>query len=124
MPAIWRTVVCVNTTGWSNRILGLNCRDRVYRVGTADRLGARLREADVADLAGVHELGHRSDRVLDRRLGVDAVLVVEVDVIDAEAAERSVARAVHVGRAPVDRPLRPSARLAGLQLDAEPVSYT
>ncbi len=80
------------------RVLRLHRRDRVHSVRAADRLGARLGEAEVAHLAGRHELGHRAHRLLDRRVGVDAVLVVEVDVIDAEAPERALARAAHVGR--------------------------
>src|SRR5262249_10583499 len=40
--------------------------------------------------------GHRTDRVLDRHRLVDAVLVVEVDVVDAEARERRFARSAHV----------------------------
>ena len=32
-----------------------------------------------------HEVGHRADGVLDRRVRIDAVLVVQVDVVDAEA---------------------------------------
>ncbi|CAN5572169.1 hypothetical protein BH20ACT19_BH20ACT19_07730 [soil metagenome] len=62
----------------------------------ADGLGGRLGEPKVADLARLHELGHRPDGVLDRRVLVDPVLVVEVDVVHAEALERGVARAAHV----------------------------
>ena len=46
----------------------------------------------MAHLAGGDELGHRGHGLLDRGLEVDAVLVVEVDVVDAEALERRVAR--------------------------------
>ena len=44
----------------------------------------RLGQAEVADLAGLDQLGHRADGLLDRHRLVDAVLVVEVDVVDAE----------------------------------------
>jgi hypothetical protein len=63
-------------TAWARRI-----------VCAPDRLRAGLGQADVAHLAGLDELRHRSHGVLDRGLRVDAVLVVEVDVIDAEALE-------------------------------------
>ena len=77
---------------------------------------ARLGQAEEADLAGLHELGHRADRLLDRRVLVDTVLVVEVDVIDAEPLQAAVATAAHVlGRAP-DRPLR---RVGQVAHDAE-----
>ena len=60
-------------------------------VRAADRLRRRLREPEVRTLPAVDELGHRADRLLDRRVRVDAVLVVEVDVVDAEALQRGVA---------------------------------
>src|SRR3712207_8292110 len=46
---------------------------------------------------------HRPDGLLDRRVGVDAVQVVEVDVVDAQPLERALDRAADVlGRA-IDR---------------------
>ena len=51
-------------------------------------------------MPGLDELGHRADGLLDRDGGVDAVLVVEVEVVDAEALEGGVAGGPHVvGRA-------------------------
>src|SRR4051794_24525989 len=64
--------------------------------------GAGLGEPEVADLALLHELGHRADGLLDRRLGVDAVLVVEVDGVHAEALERRLARLAHVAGVAAD----------------------
>ena len=75
-----------------------------------------LREPEVADLARVHQLGHRPDRLLDRHVGVDAVLVVEVDVVDPEAPQRRVAGRPHVVRAAVDAA---HARVVGVAHDAE-----
>src|SRR5439155_24970191 len=66
-----------------------------------------LREAEVTDLAGAHQLRHRPDRLLDRYAGVYAVLVVQVDVIDAEPRERGVAGLAHVLRAAVHADKRP-----------------
>ena len=72
-------------------------------MGATDRLGPGLRQPDVLDLACVHELGERAHRLFDRRVGVDPVLVVEVDVVHVQPAERGVDRLPHViGRA-VDR---------------------
>ena len=63
-----------------------------------------LGEAQVADLARLDELRHGADGLLDRDRRVDAVLVVEVDVVDAEALQGGVAgRATYSGR-----PLMPS----------------
>ena len=55
-----------------------------------------------------HQLGQRADGLLDRRVRVDAVLVVEVDVVGAEPLQRALDRAAHVlGRA-VEHPVRRS----------------
>ena len=65
-------------------------------------VGRRLGEAEVAHLAGRDQLGHRADGLLDRDGLVDAVLVVEVDVVDAEPLQRGVARGADVLGAAVD----------------------
>ena len=92
----------------------IGCTAWARRIGR----GARLGEAEVAHLALCDELGHRPDGLLDRRLGVDPVLVVEVDVVDAQALQGALAGAAHVLRAAVDRAAR-LAVLAGVQPDAE-----
>ena len=84
------------------RVLGLQRGDRVHGVGAADRLRRRLGEPEVADLAGLDQLGHRADGLLDRHGLVDAVLVVEVDVVDAEPLQRGVAGRADVLGAAVD----------------------
>ena len=82
------------------RVLGLHGGDGVDGVRAADGLRRRLAEPEVEHLARLHELGHRADGLLDRHVGIDAVLVVEVDVVGAEPLQRAVDRAAHVlGRA-------------------------
>ena len=71
-------------------------------VRAADRRGGGLREAEVADLPLADELGHRADGLLDRDRPVDAVLVVEVDRLDAEPLQRAVAAGADVLRPAVD----------------------
>ena len=66
--------------------------DRVDRVGALDGGGRRLRDAQVAHLAGLDERRHRPPGLLDGHATVDAVLVVQVDDLDPEARERRVAR--------------------------------
>ena len=34
-----------------------------------------------------HELGHGADGLFDRHIGIDAVLVVQIDVVHPEAAQ-------------------------------------
>jgi len=61
----------------------------------------------VAHLAGAHEFAHRADRLLDRRIRVDAMQVIQVDDLDGEALEARVARGAHVFGPAVERaPLR------------------
>ena len=58
--------------------------------GCGDRraLGAVRRDADVQRLALAHEGVEGADGLLDRRHGVDAVRVEDVDVVDAHALQR------------------------------------
>ena len=50
--------------------------------GAADRVRADLRQPDEAHVSGLHHLGDRSDRLLDRHLLVQAGGAVDVDVVD------------------------------------------
>src|SRR6266542_330869 len=72
------------------RVLALERRDRLHRVCTADRLRARLREAEVLDLALADQVLHGARDVLDRHVRIDAVLVKEVDRVDPESLERGL----------------------------------
>ena len=64
-----------------------------------NRVRRGLGEPEVPHLALLDELGHRADGVLDRRLGIDPVLVVEVDRVHAEALQRRLAGRADVVRA-------------------------
>ena len=70
------------------RPLALQRRDRVHGAGGAQRVGADLAEADVPDLSLRDEFGQPAHGVLDRHVGIAAMHVVEVDVVDAEALQR------------------------------------
>ena len=78
------------------RVLALQGGEGVHGVIAADGAHARLRQAEVADLAGVDEFGDGAGGVLDRDLRVDAVLVEQVDGVDAEPAQRPVDGAADV----------------------------
>src|SRR5690606_36429466 len=84
------------------RILGLKSADGVHRVRAADRGRRRFGQAEVAYLAFTHEIGHCADRVLDRRLRVDAMLIIEIDHVHAEAFQARVASLLHVLGSAVD----------------------
>ena len=82
-------------------VLGLERGDRLDGVGAADRGRRCLGEPEVSDLALGDEIGDGSCCLLDRRVGVDAVLVVEVDVVGAEASQRALDGCTDVGGAAV-----------------------
>ena len=96
------------------RVLALHAGDRVHRSGAAQVGRQRLGEADEPDLPLLDQLRERADGLLDRRLGVDAVLLVEVDGLDAEAAQARLTRLAHVLGAAVD------ARRAAVGVGHEP----
>jgi hypothetical protein len=59
-------------------------------VGAADGVRGGLADADVAHLARSDQLAEGTEGLLDGCVGVDAVLVVEVDDVDAQPLERAV----------------------------------
>ena len=92
------------------RVLTLIRGDRMNRRRAPHFGSFRLGEAERADFPRRDELGHRADRLLDRDVGVDAVLVVEVDRVDAESLERGFARRAHVLRRAADAGALPVGR--------------
>ena len=83
-------------------VFGLEGCDGVYGVGATDGGGGGFGESEETDLAGGDEVGHGADGFFDGSVGVDAVLVVEVDDIDAETEEAGVACGTDVFGAAVD----------------------
>ena len=61
-------------------------------MGAPERLDARLGHAEMPDLALGDQVLDRAGDVLDRHVGIDAVLVEEVDGVDAEPPERAIDR--------------------------------
>jgi hypothetical protein len=58
----------------------------------------------VADFALGDQLGQRADGVLDRRAGVHAMLVAQVDMVGAQPPQRALDCDPDVGRAAVEDP--------------------
>ena len=71
-------------------------------MGPADRLRRGLGQAEEADLALGHQLGHRPDRLLDRSVRIDAVQVVEIDVIHPQSGQAALDGSTHIGGRSVD----------------------
>ena len=89
------------------RILGLQGGDRVYGMRPADGRGRRLAQAEVTHLPLPHQLRHRADGLFNGDLGIDTVLVIDVDVINPQPSERAVAGLAHVLRPAVYAPAPP-----------------
>ena len=68
----------------------------------AESLGGGFGEAEEAHLPGDNEVAHRANGVFDGHLGINAVLVVEVDHVHAEPLQAGVAGGAHVFGPPID----------------------
>jgi hypothetical protein len=71
-------------------VLALHGRDGMHGVRPTDGVDRGLREPVTAQLAGLDQLGEGADGVFDRDLRVDAVLVIEIEVVGAKPAQRVV----------------------------------
>src|SRR5260370_19078398 len=60
-------------------------------VGAANGFGRRFGETEVADLACFHEFSHRAHGIFDRRIWIDAMLIIEIDNVGAEALQTGFA---------------------------------
>jgi hypothetical protein len=69
------------------QVLALHGRHGEHGVRAADRRGARLGQAEVFHLALRDQFADRPRHVLDGDARVDAVLVEQVDRLDAEAGQ-------------------------------------
>src|SRR5208283_3936723 len=76
--------------------------DRMHLASAPNRRGRRLRQSEKTHLAFFHELRHRANRIFNRRIWVDAMLIVKIDRVDAEALEAGLARGAHIVGAPAD----------------------
>src|SRR6266705_2735978 len=62
----------------------------------AQSICSGLRETDVANLAFLDQFGQGSHSFLDRRVGIDAVLVVEIDVVGPQPLQAAFAGLLHI----------------------------
>ena len=68
----------------------------------ADGLGAWFGQTEVLDLTCCYQISDRSGDILDRNVGVDAVLVEEVDGVDPQALQRGLGNLTDTFRATVE----------------------
>ena len=67
------------------RVFDLEIADRMDRLGAADGVRSHLRQADGANVPGLHQVGDRADGVFDRNRRIEPSRPIDVDVVDAEA---------------------------------------
>ena len=97
--------------------------DGLDGVSAADGLGAGFGHPKVLYLALGDEVLDRAGDLLDGNVGVDAVLVEEIDDIDAEALERAFDGPANLLRAAVRR-MQPWSGIAGPRLKPNLVAIT
>ena len=69
------------------RIFDLQIDDRSDRGGAADRRRADLGKPDMADIAGLDQIGDGADGLLDRHVRIEPRGPVDVDVIGPQALQ-------------------------------------
>ena len=84
------------------RVFNLQVADRMDRVGAANRVRSHLRQADRANVAGLHEVRDRADGVLDGDGRIEPAGPIDVDVIDAETGQGVAEEVLHRRRPRVD----------------------
>ena len=119
------------------RELALQRAHRMRGVGARELVDRALGDAEAPDLALGHELRERAEALLDRDVGIDAVQVVEVEVVERRGARamprsavgssRACRRARSCGAGSRDsrgRTWRRSAPRAGGSRSARPTSFS
>src|ERR1700733_10888924 len=76
------------------------------RVRAPNRLRSRLRQTEIAHLTLRDQPRHRADRIFDRRVRIDAMLIIEVDHVGAEPLEARFAGRLNIFRLAAHRTIR------------------
>src|SRR5215467_5730027 len=80
------------------RVFTLQRSDSMDLIGPAQDFRTRFAQADVPDFAFFYEFGHRAHSIFNRDIGVDSMLVIEIDGLDAKALQTSFAGPAHIRR--------------------------
>ncbi len=83
-------------------VFGLQGGDGMHLAGASQGVGPRLRQAEMAHLALLHQAAHRAHGVFNGCLGVHPVLVVEVDGLHPQPLQAGLAGGDHIIGAAVD----------------------
>ena len=76
----------------------------MHRECATQRLRTRFRQAEIPDLPLLHKPCHRADRLLDGRVRVYSMLVVEVDRFHSQTLETGFTCRANIVGPPVDAP--------------------
>src|ERR1051326_2747973 len=68
----------------------------MHFVRAANGFGRGLRETEIANFSLAYQIGHGPDRLFDRYSFIDAVLVVEINHLDAQPLQAAVACLLYV----------------------------
>ncbi len=97
-------------------IFALQRRHRLHLVGTADGIDAGLGQTEVAHFPLADQILYCAGHLFHRHLGIDAVLIEEIDDIDVEPAQGCLGHGADIFR-PAVQPIRylavPEAELGG-----------
>ena len=80
--------------------------------GAFNRRGRGFGQAQKTHFAGAHQLGHGAHGVFDGHGFVDAVLVVQINLLDAQTLSAGVATGLHVFGPAIDAARRRVGRVA------------
>src|SRR5262249_48672891 len=61
-------------------------------------------QADVTNLSFLHQVSERPHSLFDGRIAIDAVLIIKIDVVEAEAFQAGFAGRTHILGLAVDAP--------------------
>ena len=78
------------------RVFSLQCGDWMNFAGAADGCGSGFRQPQESYFALTDQISHGADRVFDGRVGIDAMLIVNVDVLQTEPLEARLACLLHI----------------------------
>ncbi len=81
--------------------------------------GTRFRKAEVFHLALPDQFRHGAHRIFDRNVRIDAMLIEQVDDIDAKAFEGGFGNGAHIFRAAVRAHHHLACRFAGVDFETE-----
>jgi len=84
------------------RILRLQCCDRMHFVSAADGVRGRFGQSEIVNFSCFHEFRHHADGFFNRHRWIDAVLIIQIDSFNAETLQTGVARFANIFRTTVD----------------------